>query len=498
MSSCVVISNGEITVMAADTALSSFHDGIPIRVGNNTQKIFNFHNSLVFCSGEEELVKKVVLYIEKSSFLNVDNISAYLKSMSLPKRENIFNIELLIISSEHSEHILYQISEYEDFSVIKRTLSNGSDLQIYTAGIKSHDIMDAVCHELSETRDVHSVLSNVYKKFSCPQIGGTLQIWGILDAPFKIREFPIDFETQSLFKSDSFLLIADVIVGRLLAGNSLTISNENNNFILDASGAYLNNARFSIQTTNTKVVIDPTSTTPFRIQKNTGGTFSDKFWVDNTGNVNFSGNLSGASGTFSGSLSGATGTFAGSLSAATGTFAGTLSAASGTFRGQLLAATGSFSGDISAASGTFSGNIYADKIYGQVVDTQIASGLDAGKITVGTMSADRIYGGTISWPGASMGDAGYGYAYITADINLSISSPGNVIVEAAHSTIRGYTDVLVTSDGAVYIDSGSGIRIYGDILSTNGGDSGWGITGTINPNAYNNFYFVNGILVDYY
>ena len=102
--------------------------------------------------------------------------------------------------------------------------------------------------------------------------------------------------------TDYFGLVADVIVGRLLAGNSLTITNENNNFTLDANGAILNNAKFTLATTNTKIFINPTSDIAFRIQKNEGGTFNDKFWVDNTGNVNFTGNLSGATGTFSGTL----------------------------------------------------------------------------------------------------------------------------------------------------------------------------------------------------
>lgn len=290
--------------------------------------------------------------------------------------------------------------------------------------------------------------------------------------------------------SYAFGLVAETIVGRLLAGNSLTITNQNNTFTVDGSGATLTNAKFTVNTTNAKIIIDPTSTISFRIQKNQGGTFVDKFWVDNTGNVNFSGALSGATGTFSGSLSAATGTFAGSLTAATGTFAGALSAATGTFRGQLQAATGSFSGDISAASGTFSGNIYADKIFGQVVDTQIASGLDAGKITVGTMSADRIYGGAIRWPGVVMYSPDYGISTIETDGYIELlAGLSKVSVDSGGVVMNGISLIQISAPS---------LNLIGQIYTRVGPDEGYGITGTINPNSYNNFYFVNGILVDYY
>jgi predicted phage tail protein len=532
MSSCVVVSDGKQSFMASDTAISSFLENKPVRVSNDFIKIFNLFDSLVFCSGEIESVNRAVSYIRSLSSLDFEKISEYLRSNILMSADaNIFSIEILVLSLVNNFHVLTQISEYNNFSVVQRNLEQGKGIQVYSAGFKTEEVLDRVCSKIENHKDVLSSLKETFLEISSPQIGGNLHIWSLSNTITKIYDDKIDSVPLYSNLDFSHLIVADVIVGRLLAGNSLTISNDKNNFILDESGAYLNNATFAIQTTNTRVIIDPTSTIPFRIQKNTGGTFRDNFWADNVGNVNFSGSLSGATGTFSGqlvaatgtfagslsaatgtfsgqlvaatgtfagSLSAATGTFAGSLSAATGTFAGSLSAATGTFRGQLQAATGTFSGDISAASGTFRGNIYADKIYGQVVDSQIASGIDAGKITVGTMAADRIYGGTISWPGASMGNAGYGYAFIHADVNLELSGASDAILVSDYLTVQGYEDVLLTSEKYMNIEGMNGIRLYGPIHTTNGSNRGWGITGTINPNSYNNFYFVNGILVNYY
>ena len=68
----------------------------------------------------------------------------------------------------------------------------------------------------------------------------------------------IDITLNIKYVSD-FGLVGDVIVGHILAGNQLTISNENNNFLLDATGAYLNNATLTISKTggNSKIFLDP-------------------------------------------------------------------------------------------------------------------------------------------------------------------------------------------------------------------------------------------------
>lgn len=238
-------------------------------------------------------------------------------------------------------------------------------------------------------------------------------------------------------------LVAEVIVGRLLAGNSLTITNSGNNFVLDQTGATLTNAKFSTQTTNSKIIIDPTSNISFRIQKNEGGTFVDKFFVNNAGDVTFSGNLSGATGTFSGALVGATGTFSGALSGATGTFSGALNAA-----------TGTFSGNISGASGTFTGNIQADRLLGAVSWTQLTD-IPADKITSGTMSGNRLYGGTWSGSGMEIRLTGTGVPTITGSSGLlleggstSLSMSGGLIVQSS-TFIGGSLQV----SGTLYLNS---------------------------------------------
>ena len=165
-------------------------------------------------------------------------------------------------------------------------------------------------------------------------------------------------------------VVGDYLIGRVLAGNTLTIANSSNNFVLDETGATLNNAKFSIQTTNTKLIIDPTKTNSFVIQKNEGGTFNNKFWVDNSGNVNFAGNLTGATGTFSGTLSASVGNIGTLVIDSNG-----LKTPDGVnyLRGNGDLKWGGLS--ISGGSAVFTGDVYANKIVGQIVNTQVADTL---------------------------------------------------------------------------------------------------------------------------
>lgn len=110
---------------------------------------------------------------------------------------------------------------------------------------------------------------------------------------------------------------------------------------------------------------------------------SDGAWINAisinaSGDVAYSGALSGATGTFTGSLSGATGTFSGTLSAATGTFAGSISAATGTFTGAIegthVLATGSQTvpGYNNFAIVADPGDFFAGGVFGSSVSAEAA------------------------------------------------------------------------------------------------------------------------------
>ena len=95
-----------------------------------------------------------------------------------------------------------------------------------------------------------------------------------------------------------FGLVAGAIIGNLIAGNTLIISNENNNFRLDASGAYLNNAKFVMEAANRtqRITFDPVGTKPILIEGGNSGSYSDLLYVDGAGNLVMVGAITANSG----------------------------------------------------------------------------------------------------------------------------------------------------------------------------------------------------------
>jgi len=265
-----------------------------------------------------------------------------------------------------------------------------------------------------------------------------------------------------------FGLVAEVIFGNLLAGNTLTIANENNNFILDGTGATLNNAKFNIQTTNTKITIDPTATKNFVIQKNEGGTFVDKFWVDNAGNVNFSGILSGASGTFSGSITASVGNIGTLVIDSNG-----LKTPTGTnyLRGNGDLKWGGL--NISGGSATFQGDIIATNLVGNL-DWNNITNVPANRVAYGgsngTMSGNALYGGNPYFSGIS--PTGGSLA-----IGGSLGVSGSITLSSSILAGGG-----ITANGASIMNS----SLYvGGTLSVNSIQTaaGFGITNTVTVNT---------------
>jgi hypothetical protein len=343
-----------------------------------------------------------------------------------------------------------------------------------------------------------------------------------------------------------FGLVGDVVVGRILAGNSLTITNDNGSglastFTLDQNGARLVNSTFTINKTSggilNSILISPSD----GLKITAGGV--TKFLADLSGNVTLSGTINSTSGniggwqintnglfkdantyinsdgniklgsltitptssTFSGALSAATGTFSGSLVAAIGTFAGSLSAATGTFTGSLSAATGTFSGKVTATSGSIGGwqidsegLISPNANYFIKVDTGgYARAVIAGLSLLGTSG-----NGTMSFTGVS--------STISTSTTLNLLSKGAAnfgngnsfskltMTSAGQTVLYGSTLQLQNKTNTAYIFLDATTQITVATTSFNMRDATGTYTGVstnVDTTIPQTLRFVNGILV---
>jgi hypothetical protein len=316
-----------------------------------------------------------------------------------------------------------------------------------------------------------------------------------------------------------FGLVADSVYGVLLAGSSLKITNNpddaNSNFILDATGATLKNAKFSIIGNNAKILMDINSSDSkiFKIQKIVSGTPVDKFVVNSAGDVTFSGALSGASGNFSGTVTASTGLIGNLVIDASGLRTsnsvnylrgdgsmrwGALTVASNgatTFGGSLHGASGTFSGDISSASGVFSGNVYADRLYGEVNFNQIV-GVSFDKIFSGLAQSGTM----LSWPGGfNIYDGGSGYGVIDALRIEIMSTRGNgSIIGLDDGVLTLSANAIVIMPETGFIEINGDLKIYKRFYSSSSLYLGYGINSRqpiSTPSGTRYMYISNGIIV---
>jgi len=278
------------------------------------------------------------------------------------------------------------------------------------------------------------------------------------------------FQTASLAlgqiagpSGSAFGLVGEVIVGHIIAGNELTIQNENNTFVVDGAGARLTNATFTLtaNANRNKILLDPQN--GIKIQKLIGSSYVDQFYVDSSGNVIFKGNLSAATGDFTGTIAAASGNIGGWQIKPTGLFDS---------RGNYIKSTGDIRlGKLSIHGRTaiFSGDIYADNLQGFIMGPQIGLNqiipehidyLDATKITAGEMLADRIFGGTIRWPGAQLGVSKSGYPELVAQSNISLrvldaNGLPKITLSRLGLVVRGNAKFIndVSFGGAIIADS---------------------------------------------
>ena len=297
----------------------------------------------------------------------------------------------------------------------------------------------------------------------------------------------IDYNGNTIFG-----LVADAVVGKLLAGNSLQITNYNaltgaTNFILDENGAVLYNSSFTVENDTNAIIINPNQSTAnglvtqgITIQSKASGVWENVFYTDVQGNLILKGSLQVGDGTIGGWYITPT-----KLYDTHGNYIG--SDGNVKLGGMTL----------TPGSARFQGDIYANALYGRVVDTaNYVNGsifpaaidhLDAKLITTGTMIADHIYSGVMKGPGGIKLDVNRadGIPELSGDGGVTLyvngETTGMLQVRNQYNNLKGYTNMY------------GGIEFHDKVRVTGGGE---GVTHAFTLPDGSVLNFVRGILVD--
>lgn len=355
MSSCLILQCKNKLYIGSDTSSSIFIKDKLYRLNNHTKKLFKLNNStIMYCAGNNLIAKIVAQHI--SSIFNrpdfsFEDLKKWLKQ-NYPyrnKKKTIYDVEILIATFSNENTIVYQISQYNNYEIVKFEINN-LGVQILSAGIKNKECMDYAEIELTKNHSIESIYYNTFCNLSCNYIGGNLDLYEVSKDGIvtifnnkKINELGIQYINEILNNHISVSINAEVLMSKLVMSENLWIEND--------SGTYkFNDDGFIAKSGNNSVRIQPNQSGElFSIYKGN----NKQFYVDADGNVHFTGDLSGATGTFSGLVSG------GSINIGNGTFLvdgnGNMTANSGKFGGTLDGANGTFSGNVTAYSGVIGG-----------------------------------------------------------------------------------------------------------------------------------------------
>ncbi|MBQ2671428.1 MAG: hypothetical protein IJG00_01265, partial [Clostridia bacterium] len=175
-------------------------------------------------------------------------------------------------------------------------------------------------------------------------------------------------------------VIADTIVGKLIAGNELTITNKNNSFKLDGNEATLKNASLTIESGNSKIIQNAKD--GFKIQKKENNSWKNKFYADSSGDLHLTGKINIAKNSHVGGLE----ITDNSIKSSNGNIV--LESSGNAKIGALK---------IDGNNARFDGTVRADRIEGQIVNNQIRNNAVTGdKISNDTIAGAKLNYGTIT------------------------------------------------------------------------------------------------------
>ena len=100
-------------------------------------------------------------------------------------------------------------------------------------------------------------------------------------------------------------IATDLLVGNFIVTKSLMIKNAKNTFTVDENGFTATNGSITLKRSDGNAELHMNPTDGIKLKSKINNTLQDVFYFDGAGNLNFKGNLTGASGEFSGTVRGA-------------------------------------------------------------------------------------------------------------------------------------------------------------------------------------------------
>ncbi|MBT2759832.1 hypothetical protein [Paenibacillus sp. ISL-20] len=240
MSSCLIIQKKDQIWVGSDTAISTSIKGNAYRVSNEGIKLFNIDKNIVFCSGSLSLSYSIMSKFQSSRIRSVDTLSTIARSEYEKCSIHNKNLDIIFCSVSEKMSTVVQISPYNDFIPINNTIED-DNLGLYSAGIKTNEIWNKAYHLITNHESLEQIFIKSFFFINSEEVGGNIKVYSLNKNGSHIfidRIMPdnkIRWWKSEERNGQSHLVIAERIIGKLLLGNKLLISDDLGTFTIEGN-----------------------------------------------------------------------------------------------------------------------------------------------------------------------------------------------------------------------------------------------------------------------
>jgi hypothetical protein len=308
LSSALIIQTPDQIFIGSDSAVSTKLNGKTYRVKDeHGKKLYEIDDMIIFCSGNMALSEQIMSVFSTSinkTLTNLKNISQFLFNTFDNKDDTSFPVDILVAKFENEVSVVYQLSPYNDFEIIKNIVKEG--IGIWSGGLKTEEVFELALNHLQKGLSVTDVYKTVFDSISCEEIGGELKIFHLTSKEkFFINNFPIKEKEQinylSITSEQKHLVVGERVYGKIIAGVNLIIENDAGKFTFDSNGVRIDGTFLTISKGTNGIELNPdtgitvtkdnvtktilNATDGLKIQKYELGVWKDKLYTDTNGNL---------------------------------------------------------------------------------------------------------------------------------------------------------------------------------------------------------------------
>lgn len=171
---------------------------------------------MIFCAGNINIAHTLI-----NQYINSDSKSIeLLKKLAIELFNDKFMLEILVGSIKDNKTIVYQISSYNNFEIVEKTVKR-NETGLWSGGIKTNECFNSAYEGLIGNKSITHIYQNTFNHISYEGIGGVLNIFKLdinkvnLIYSNNIIEKPI----KRLKCSERYLINAEILMGKTIIAN---------------------------------------------------------------------------------------------------------------------------------------------------------------------------------------------------------------------------------------------------------------------------------------